>query len=112
MPSTIIRRFANAGTTSSKGTGTFTGDVWVDPVHNTPDTQTLLSDILNVCQIVLWMVLDCLCWWSNILVKQIGDLGAFSALIAQLCDPLDGLVNEYKAWKSPSDGEYISIAEE
>ncbi|KAK1761637.1 RmlC-like cupin domain-containing protein [Phialemonium atrogriseum] len=39
MPSTIIRRFANAGTTSSKGTETFTGDVWVDPVHNTPDTK-------------------------------------------------------------------------
>ncbi|KIX10696.1 uncharacterized protein Z518_01780 [Rhinocladiella mackenziei CBS 650.93] len=39
MPTTIIRRPADQSTASYKGTKTFTGDVWVDPIHNTPDIK-------------------------------------------------------------------------
>lgn len=38
MPSTIIRKQTQASP-SSQGTKTFTGQVWVDPVHNTPETK-------------------------------------------------------------------------
>ncbi|OAP57917.1 hypothetical protein AYL99_08655 [Fonsecaea erecta] len=39
MPSTIIRRSTDQGSASTKGTKTFTGDVWVDPIYNTPDIK-------------------------------------------------------------------------
>lgn len=39
MPSTIIENSTSPGAQSSKGVKTFTGDVWVDPIHNTTDTK-------------------------------------------------------------------------
>jgi quercetin dioxygenase-like cupin family protein len=53
MPSTIIRAARNPDKPSAKPTATFTGDVWMDPIHQAPGV-TMVHVMFQPCARTHW----------------------------------------------------------